>query len=125
MVRENDIWISQHFRLLEFEDHRTREVKIDPRIVVFLEYLRTVLGRPIFVTSGYRTPETNREIGGAWDSRHMLGRAVDFTVDVKDLAKVGEMCRKIGFTGVEVDLDRNYIHAEIGKEFFVIKGDRK
>ena len=62
---------------------------------------------------------------GKLEGLRIPGRAVDFTVDVKDLAKVGEMCRKIGFTGVEVDLDRNYIHAEIGKEFFIVKGDRK
>jgi len=44
-----------------------------------LELVREMLGgRPIIVTSGYRSPALNAEVGGATNSAHMLGLAADF-----------------------------------------------
>lgn len=43
-----------------------------------LEQVRAILGKPIFVTSGYRSPTLNRFIGGSTTSAHCLGYAVDF-----------------------------------------------
>jgi Peptidase M15 len=38
-------------------------------------------GKTIYVNSWYRDPATNRAIGGASQSRHLSGDAVDFVVD--------------------------------------------
>jgi zinc D-Ala-D-Ala carboxypeptidase len=43
-----------------------------------LEGIRTLLGVPIIVTSGYRSTAVNHAVGGAVDSQHTLGQAVDF-----------------------------------------------
>jgi zinc D-Ala-D-Ala carboxypeptidase len=42
-----------------------------------LEPIRALLGRPIFVSSGYRSPEVNKAAGGVASSEHKLGRAAD------------------------------------------------
>ena len=42
-----------------------------------LQPVRELLGRPLVVTSGYRSAELNRFIGGAPDSQHMYGMAAD------------------------------------------------
>lgn len=44
---------------------------------VLLEPGRTILGVPLHVTSGYRSPDVNRLIGGAQFSAHLDGRAAD------------------------------------------------
>jgi uncharacterized protein YcbK (DUF882 family) len=47
-----------------------------------LEEVRKFLGdKPMTITSWYRTPEVNSRIGGASNSRHMIGDAVDFTIE--------------------------------------------
>ncbi len=46
-----------------------------------LEVLREALGgSPIKVTSGYRTPDYNREVGGAKKSQHLKAKAADIQV---------------------------------------------
>lgn len=46
-----------------------------------LEPMRMRLGKPIFITSGYRSPEVNTLIGGSATSQHMKGQAADLHID--------------------------------------------
>lgn len=48
-----------------------------------LDPLREAYGGPIIVTSGYRCPALNKAVGGAKNSQHMTGQAVDIRT-VKD-----------------------------------------
>ena len=43
----------------------------------WLEVLRERAGTPIIINSGYRSPQLNRKIGGAANSNHLTGCAVD------------------------------------------------
>ena len=45
-----------------------------------LEPVREHYGRPVIVTSGYRSPRLNRAIGVSASSQHCFGEAADFTV---------------------------------------------
>jgi len=47
-------------------------------LAYFLEDVRTLLGHPILISSGYRCESLNKAIGGARNSHHMRGLAVDF-----------------------------------------------
>ena len=45
-----------------------------------LQPLRAAVKRPIFISSGYRSPDLNSLIGGSKTSAHMQGNAADFVV---------------------------------------------
>jgi len=50
---------------------------IDMKLVHALQQLRDIIGRPLWVNSGFRCARHNRIVGGAPASQHTLGRAVD------------------------------------------------
>lgn len=53
------------------------------RVLNNLQVLRTFLGEPLHINSGYRTPEYNKRIGGAKNSQHTKGTACDITCKTK------------------------------------------
>ncbi len=71
-------WMTiKHFTYREFVSPDTGEENMDYRMVHFLDIMRQILGFPLVITSGYRTPEYNAKIGGVADSAHLRGLAVD------------------------------------------------
>lgn len=45
-----------------------------------LENVRTEFGKPMVITSGYRCPKHNAEVGGVKGSAHLSGLAVDVQI---------------------------------------------
>ena len=82
--------LSEHFSLGEFTRSGSHpEVYNIPSHVAianlanlskWLEVLRECAGTPIIINSGYRSPQLNRKIGGAPNSNHLTGCAVDIRV---------------------------------------------
>jgi zinc D-Ala-D-Ala carboxypeptidase len=59
-----------------------------------LQPLRTRLGRAVRVTSGYRNAATNRAVGGAAGSQHLIGEAADIQVPGMNPFDVAETIRQ-------------------------------
>lgn len=57
----------------------TQELESLRYTALMLDRVRALLCCPVLVSSGYRCPAVNTAIGGAKNSQHMLGQAVDFT----------------------------------------------
>lgn len=77
--------LTENFQLSEFQskDGASFPNEVVQNLQVLarqLQVLRTHLGRPITITSGYRSPSHNLKIGGAKDSFHVRGMAVDIQV---------------------------------------------
>ena len=60
---------------------------------ILLERIREHFGKPVTITSAYRTPANNAKAGGAKFSQHLYGRAADIRVQgvsVEDVAAYAE-----------------------------------
>jgi len=53
-----------------------------------MQPLRDWYGKPINITSGYRSPKLNKAIGGSTTSDHCYGQAIDFTLPKEDYEEV-------------------------------------
>lgn len=69
---------SEHFSEEELSCHHCGECIISDRLLELLEQLRyNAGGLPLEISSGYRCEIHNREVGGAENSQHVKGTAVD------------------------------------------------
>ena len=105
--------LSPHFSLDEFTASQTatrRGIDNTPppavietlkRTALGMEGIRAVLGAPIIISSGYRSPALNRSIGGAPKSQHVTGHAVDFICP--GFGSPLEVCRTIVKSGIAYD----------------------
>ena len=88
MTRDSTRQLSPSFRVREFACKGSDVVLIDDELVVLLQCIREHFGKPIHITSGYRTAEHNAAVGGSKSSQHLLGRAADFYVEGVPVATV-------------------------------------
>lgn len=83
-----------------------------------LEEIRAALGVPIKVLSGYRTPNYNRRVGGARNSRHVQADAADIVAKgysaeqvharILDLYRAGKLPRLGG-----LGLYPGFVHVDV------------
>ena len=71
----------------EFNTGGAETFCMDTRILNIIQTLRDILGVQIVVNSGFRTEEYNKKVGGAKDSLHLKGMAIDFTLNSEGIAK--------------------------------------
>jgi uncharacterized protein YcbK (DUF882 family) len=60
-----------------------------------LQVLRDEVKRPIKITSGYRSPQHNASVGGAKNSRHLLGDASDIKVQGMTPRQVADVIERL------------------------------
>jgi uncharacterized protein YcbK (DUF882 family) len=77
--------LTNNFTLQEFNSKCGRDIpnNVLPNIIQLaknLQVLRDAVGKSISITSGYRSPQHNKKIGGAKDSQHVKGMAADIKV---------------------------------------------
>lgn len=80
-----------------------------------LDRLRSALGFPLVISSGYRCPKHNREVSGTGDSGpHTTGRAADIVVERSKAFLLISIAANNGFTGIGVKQrgTGRYIHLD-------------
>lgn len=99
-VREKGI---RYFTFYEFVEEEGGF--IESELVLKLEALREWCGFPLIVTSGYRSVRRNQEVGGALNSFHLRGMAVDIstrTFSPSMLYRFIKGAFQVGFGGIIV-----------------------
>lgn len=127
-MEKDEKTLTEHFRLgefvysaiaVEFGLNNALPSEVIPAIrnlaVRLLEPLRIYHRQPMYITSGYRSEELNRLVGGAPGSQHMKGEAVDiYTVDryrlLEDL-----MASRLNFDQAILYRTKGFIHLSLKK----------
>ena len=87
------------------------EMVVKPEVIYLCNAIRGAFGKPLIVTSGYRSPEHNETVGGVTDSYHSKGLACDLhcangeTKILQHLADRLNPCGGVGYYdwGVHID----------------------
>lgn len=110
--------LSNYFDSTEFDCHGNgccSSTIINEKLVEYLNKIREHFGRPITITSGYRCPVHNRNVGGATGSRHSKGDAADIVIQGIAPRTVAQYAESIGILGIglyETAADGYFVHID-------------
>lgn len=77
-VTERNVKVAVNFAVREFAcKDGSRAVIINPKLPEYLQKARNHFGKPLIITSGYRTTAHNSKVGGVSNSQHVFGNAAD------------------------------------------------
>jgi len=110
------IWDWSSFSPREMACKGTGKLIIDTEAMGKLQHLRSVLGKPMLITSAYRSPEHNKRVGGAKRSKHLEGIAFDVRMDNHDPHTFEAAARAAGFTGFGYYPKSGFMHIDTGPE---------
>ena len=106
----------KYFKTHEFDspDLPGSGEKMNPEFLEKLDKLREACGFPFVITSGYRTEDHNKAVGGEKGSAHLLGRAADIQCNGIQAYMILTLAAKFGFTGIGVKQSGGgrYVHLD-------------
>jgi uncharacterized protein YcbK (DUF882 family) len=104
----------KYFNYSEFDspDVQGSGQLMDKTLLQMLDDVRDKYDKPIHITSGFRTPQHNEEVGGVETSSHLKGLAVDIScTNSKDRFDLINCLLDVGFSRIGVA--KTFIHADI------------
>lgn len=112
--KEGHLLLGRWFRVKEFAcKDGSPVVFIDEHLVTILDILRSEIGKPIIITSGYRTPTRNKEVGGAKYSYHMRGMAADIRADGITPKELANKLNKIVPDECGIIVYKSWVHFDV------------
>lgn len=108
-------WRWPDFTAQEIACRGDGRIRINEAALDRLQALRDRLGVPLIVHSAYRTPNYNRQVGGAKHSLHLQGAAFDISMANHDPLDFEVAAREVGFTGFGFYPRQNFMHIDIGR----------
>ena len=87
-----------------------------------MDELRHLVGRSIHITSGYRTPEFNKKVGGSPNSYHTKGLACDFRFNFSgyNLTSITAIAKYLGFKNIGFYWENGRIGGKLNRLHFDI-----
>lgn len=107
-------WPWKSFSPREIASKGEGEILINHEALDKLQKLRDLLGRPVILTSAYRSKAHNTRVGGAKNSYHLQGKAFDVRMENQDPAAFEAAARKVGFTGFGFYPKSGFMHIDTG-----------
>jgi zinc D-Ala-D-Ala carboxypeptidase len=107
-------WRWPSFSPREIACKGTGSILINADALDKLQALRDRLGKPLVLTSAYRSPEHNRRVGGAKASKHVEGIAFDVRMDNHDPHEFEAAARAVGFKGFGYYPKSGFMHVDTG-----------
>ena len=110
--------VSEHFKAQEFaqKDYQCDKILIESELIEVLEDVRTHFNSPVIITSGYRTPEYNKKIGGVKNSQHTKGTAADIKIENVLASKVQKYLSQKYTNKYGIGKYKNFTHIDVRKK---------
>lgn len=100
-------WPYKYFQPWEVEG-------LKPEFITMLDKGREASNMPWVITSGFRTEEENRRVGGSPTSHHLYGTGADIRArNWVEVGRVVDGARHAGITGITVYVNSKHVHLDL------------
>ncbi len=85
------------------------------------------MSKTFTINSGYRSPQYNTQVGGAKNSSHKSGLAIDVSMSGmsdEDIRKFIRTASQEGFMGIAYYSSSNFVHLDMGARRSWLRGHR-
>lgn len=110
-------WTREEFRCRCGEYHAPYcngfPVEPDQTLVELADDVRAHFGRPGIRSSGIRCKQHNADSGGVYNSRHLLGKALDFRIQGKTSGEVLAYVKTLPKVRYAYAIDGSYVHMDV------------
>lgn len=86
---------------------------IDTELVSVLQKIREHFGKPVTITSAYRTPTKNKEVGGTTYSQHLYGKAADIKISGVTPKKVADYAETLLKDNGGIGIYNTFTHIDV------------
>lgn len=91
-----------NFNENEFRCRHCGAVDMNPEFMAKLQHLRSIYGKPLTITSGYRCPQHPAEVGKVTTGAHTTGKAADIAVQGSAAHDILRLATHLGFGGIGI-----------------------
>ena len=107
-------YLSKNFRVKEFAcKDGSDPIFISPELVELLQKIRSHFGRPVTITSGFRTAKHNKAEKGATYSQHLYGTAADIKVSGVKPAEVAAYAETLLPNTGGIGIYSTFVHVDV------------
>lgn len=114
--KDGNIKLSENFSVKEFAcKDGSDTIKINLDLIPLIQRFRNYVETGVYFNSAYRTPSYNKKVGGATNSYHVKGQALDipFLNSYKYLTSRDKMCAFFNTLGVKgIIIYPTFIHVD-------------
>ena len=111
---EGEKLVSNNFKVKEFAcADGSDAVFISPQLVQILQKIRTHFGRPVTITSAFRSQAHNTKEGGVANSQHLYGLAADIVVTGVAPAKVAAYAETLLSGTGGIGIYKGFTHIDV------------
>ena len=106
--------LSANFKVKEFAcTDGSDPIFIDSELVNVLQKVRNHFGKPVTITSAYRTPGRNKAVGGETYSQHLYGKAADIKVKGASPKTVASYAEKLLSGKGGIGIYNSFVHVDV------------
>jgi len=108
-----------HFKYFKYEEFDSPDIQgsgqlVDDRLIMLLDAVREEYGRPIRISSGFRTEAANAKAGGVSNSSHLRGLAAD--LKVRNSKERYELLRILLKHFNRIGVGKSFIHSDLDND---------
>ena len=113
-AKDGNTALTNHFKVWEFACHDGSDtVFVSAELTEVLEKIRLHFGKPVVITSGYRTERHNEKSGGAAYIQHKYGMAADITISGVAPADIAAYAETLLSGRGGIGIYRRFCHVDV------------